>query len=151
MREAPGIGANDNYLLTGRQHCAGPNPPERTQRKSQSLTILVFVEFVSAMVNLPSHLIRACGTPVGRPRVGITHGQADSAYGACAQNNSDGEATVPMRLLLQSAIIFAVVASNIHWQWTPNGYLVGLAGVGAAFAVTAAVNWVVDWFRRPPR
>jgi hypothetical protein len=25
--------------------------------------------------------------------------------------------------LLQSLIIFAVVASNIHWQWTPNTYL----------------------------
>ena len=25
-------------------------------------------------------------------------------------------------LVFQSSIIFAVVASNIHWHWTPNGY-----------------------------
>jgi len=37
-----------------------------------------------------------------------------------------------MWLLLQSAIIFAVIASNIHWQWTPNGYLVGAIAVGTA-------------------
>jgi hypothetical protein len=30
-----------------------------------------------------------------------------------------------MWLLFQSTIIFAVVASNIKWHWTPNGYLAG--------------------------
>jgi hypothetical protein len=25
--------------------------------------------------------------------------------------------------LLQALIVFAVVASNIHWQWTPNPHL----------------------------
>ena len=30
----------------------------------------------------------------------------------------------------QSLIIFAVVASNIHWQSTPKGYLPSLVGVG---------------------
>jgi hypothetical protein len=49
-----------------------------------------------------------------------------------------------MWLLLQSAIVFAVIASNIHWQWTPNGYLAVLIGIGIAFAATAAVNWVVE-------
>jgi hypothetical protein len=34
--------------------------------------------------------------------------------------------------LLQCLIIFAVVASNIHWQWTPNPYLA--AGLGALLA-----------------
>jgi hypothetical protein len=29
---------------------------------------------------------------------------------------------VGMWYLLQSSIIFAVVASNIHWQWTPSRY-----------------------------
>ena len=28
-----------------------------------------------------------------------------------------------MWFLFQSLMIFAVVASNIHWQWTPIGYL----------------------------
>lgn len=45
-----------------------------------------------------------------------------------------------MWFLLQSSIIFAVVASNIHWQWTPNGYLAGAIGVGLAFLVTACWN-----------
>jgi hypothetical protein len=31
-----------------------------------------------------------------------------------------------MYFLLQSSIIFAVVASNIRWHWTPNGYLARL-------------------------
>jgi hypothetical protein len=31
-----------------------------------------------------------------------------------------------MWLLFQSLIIFAVVASNIAWQWMPNPYVVGL-------------------------
>jgi hypothetical protein len=56
-----------------------------------------------------------------------------------------------MWLLLQSAVIFAVLASDIHWHWTPNGYLAGLIGVGAAFAATAVVSWVADWFGRPSR
>jgi hypothetical protein len=42
--------------------------------------------------------------------------------------------------LFQSTIIFAVMASNIHWQWTPNGYLAGLMGVGLAYGVTALLN-----------
>jgi hypothetical protein len=38
--------------------------------------------------------------------------------------------------LLQSLIVFAVVGSNIHWQWTPNGYLASSIGIGLAYAVT---------------
>jgi hypothetical protein len=34
--------------------------------------------------------------------------------------------------LLRSVIIFAVVASNIHWHWTPNGYLAGILAFVAA-------------------
>jgi len=41
-----------------------------------------------------------------------------------------------MWFLLQSVIIFAVVASNIHWQWTPNPYLAGLIGIGMALLVS---------------
>ena len=32
-----------------------------------------------------------------------------------------------MYFLLQASINFAVCASNIHWQWTPNGYLASIA------------------------
>jgi hypothetical protein len=41
-----------------------------------------------------------------------------------------------MWFLFQGLIIFAVMASNIHWQWTPNGYLAGLIGVGLAYGAT---------------
>src|SRR5436190_4782334 len=44
-----------------------------------------------------------------------------------------------MWFLLQSLIIFAVVASNIEWHWTPNGYLASLLGVGAIVAPPDAV------------
>jgi hypothetical protein len=37
--------------------------------------------------------------------------------------------------LLQSSVVFAVVASNIRWQWTPNPYLAGLMGVGLAYGL----------------
>src|SRR6267154_776127 len=45
-----------------------------------------------------------------------------------------------MWFVFQGSIIFAVVASNIHWQWTPNGYLASLIGVGLAYGVTALLN-----------
>jgi hypothetical protein len=45
-----------------------------------------------------------------------------------------------MWYLLQSLIIFAVVASNIHWQWTPNGYLAGLIGIVLAYGLTLLLN-----------
>jgi hypothetical protein len=37
--------------------------------------------------------------------------------------------------ILQSSIIFAVIASNLFWHWTPNGYLAGLIGVGLAWVL----------------
>ena len=45
-----------------------------------------------------------------------------------------------MWFLFQSLIIFAVVASNIHWQWTPNGYLAGSIGVGLAYALSLGLG-----------
>jgi hypothetical protein len=43
--------------------------------------------------------------------------------------------------LLQGLIVFAVVGSNIHWQWTPNGYLASGLGILLAWAVTW---WIVE-------
>ena len=37
--------------------------------------------------------------------------------------------------LRQWLIIFAVVASNIHWQWTRNPYLAAGLGAPLAYAV----------------
>jgi hypothetical protein len=45
-----------------------------------------------------------------------------------------------MMYLLQSLIIFAVMASNIRWQWTLNGYLAGLIGVGLAYGLTVGLS-----------
>jgi len=43
------------------------------------------------------------------------------------------------RYLFQSLIIFAVVGSNIHFEWTPNGYVAGSIAGGVALAATAGV------------
>jgi hypothetical protein len=43
-------------------------------------------------------------------------------------------------LLFQFLVIFAVVASNIHWRWTPNGYLASLLGVGLVWVLTQLIN-----------
>ena len=53
-----------------------------------------------------------------------------------------------MWLIFQSLIIFAVVASNIHWQWTPNGYLASLLGFLLALLLTVGLGSLADAFRR---
>jgi len=44
--------------------------------------------------------------------------------------------------LIQCLIIFAVCASNIHYQWTPNPLLPGVIGVGCAYLVTRLWYWL---------
>jgi hypothetical protein len=46
----------------------------------------------------------------------------------------------PMWFLFQGLIVFAVSASNILYHWTPNSYLVGLAGMGLAWSLT----WLIS-------
>ena len=41
-----------------------------------------------------------------------------------------------MWFIFQSSVIFAVVASDIHWHWTPNGYLASAIGIGLAYGLT---------------
>ena len=48
-----------------------------------------------------------------------------------------------MWFLLQSSIIFAVVATNIHWHWTPNGYVASFIGIGLAWLITLCVATLV--------
>jgi len=48
--------------------------------------------------------------------------------------------------VLQSAIMFAVIASNIHWQWAPNPYVAAIYAFAAAFGVTT-VSWIADRVR----
>jgi hypothetical protein len=52
-----------------------------------------------------------------------------------------------MWLMFQSLIIFAVCASNIHWHWTPNGYLASRIGVGLALVLTLLINDLRQWAR----
>ena len=53
-----------------------------------------------------------------------------------------------MYFLLQASIIFAVMASNIHWHWTPNGYVASILGGIAALLATVAVNGLLAWLQR---
>ena len=53
-----------------------------------------------------------------------------------------------MWFVLQGSIIFAVISSNIYFQWTPNGYLAGLIGVGAAFFATMGITQLLLWARK---
>lgn len=49
-----------------------------------------------------------------------------------------------MWYLFQGAIMFAVGSSNIVWNWTPNGYVVGLAGILAAGFSTVLASRFLD-------
>src|SRR6185312_3671639 len=48
----------------------------------------------------------------------------------------------------QLAIMAAVMCGNIYYQWTPNPYLVGLLGLGAAYIVTVLLVWLGSIFCR---
>jgi uncharacterized membrane protein YgaE (UPF0421/DUF939 family) len=37
--------------------------------------------------------------------------------------------------VIQAVLIFGVVASKIHWQWTPNRYVSARLGIGLAYYV----------------
>jgi hypothetical protein len=45
-----------------------------------------------------------------------------------------------MWFLIQGLIIFAVIASNMHWYWTPNVSL-AILGVGVAYGLTLQLIW----------
>lgn len=46
--------------------------------------------------------------------------------------------------LLQGVIFMAVVASNIHWGWTDNGYVAVLIGAVCAYVVSALALKLID-------
>lgn len=43
--------------------------------------------------------------------------------------------------IFQAAVVAAVLFSNIHWHWTPNGYLASIIGIFAA-------SRIIDLWRR---
>jgi hypothetical protein len=49
--------------------------------------------------------------------------------------------------LLQSSIVFAVCAANIHWQITPNGYLPGVLGFLLALLATVGLSRLIEMVR----
>ena len=53
-----------------------------------------------------------------------------------------------MWYLLQSLLIFAVCASNIHWQWTPSPYLAATAGYLAALIATGFIVGRIEAARK---
>lgn len=50
--------------------------------------------------------------------------------------------------IFQMLVFTAVLFSNVHWQWTPNGYLASLIGGGVTYVATLAVVWISDGLRR---
>ena len=56
-----------------------------------------------------------------------------------------------MWFLLQCVVIFAVMAANVHYGWTPNPYLAALLAIGAAWIITSsAVRDRALWLSRLP-
>jgi hypothetical protein len=53
-----------------------------------------------------------------------------------------------MWFLLQGSITFAVMASNIHWQWTPNPYLAGALGALLAWVATRMLSEILSMRHR---
>jgi hypothetical protein len=45
-----------------------------------------------------------------------------------------------MWFVFQGSIVFAFIASNIAWQWTPNRLIPPLFGFAIAWLLTAAWN-----------
>lgn len=50
--------------------------------------------------------------------------------------------------LFQMLVFTAVLFSNIHWQWTPNGYLASLIGIAVTFAATCLLVWIGELIAR---
>lgn len=55
---------------------------------------------------------------------------------------------LPMWLILQLLIMFAFLASNVHWQWAPNSLVAGLVGFGVAYSVPWMLGKVLDFWHR---
>lgn len=49
--------------------------------------------------------------------------------------------------ILQGLIVFAVLCGNIHWSWTPNGYLATILGIIAAYLLTVLPFQLFDLAR----
>jgi hypothetical protein len=52
-----------------------------------------------------------------------------------------------MWFAFQGLIVFAVVASNIHWNWTENGYLASVLGFLLALLLTVGLSRLIEIVR----
>lgn len=57
--------------------------------------------------------------------------------------DQQGDLPPMMWFVFQGFVMFLVIASNIHWQWTPNGMLAGIIGAGAAWLSTLSLAWLL--------
>ena len=48
-------------------------------------------------------------------------------------------------------IAFAVLASNVTWHWTPNGYVAGLIAAALAYGLTYGLGSLLAYCRRGDR
>lgn len=46
--------------------------------------------------------------------------------------------------LLQLTVFLSVYFTGIYYEWTPNGYVLGLLSVGAAFFATLLLTGALD-------
>lgn len=53
--------------------------------------------------------------------------------------------------LLQISIALAIGFANIYWQWTPNGYAIGVLILFVTMTVTYGLSWCIDLWRRKRR
>lgn len=46
--------------------------------------------------------------------------------------------------LFQLVVFFSVYFTGIYYEWTPNGYVLGLLSVGAALFSTLLLSWAFE-------
>jgi uncharacterized membrane protein len=55
--------------------------------------------------------------------------------------------------LFQLSVFVGVLFANVYFEWTPNGYLASLLGIGAAYLATVILTRsglvLKAWLRRP--
>ena len=47
--------------------------------------------------------------------------------------------------LFQMVVFLSVSFTGIYYEWTPNGYVLGLLSIGAAFFATLILSQLLSW------
>ena len=48
----------------------------------------------------------------------------------------------------QLLILYVVICTNIHWQWTDSARIAGWSGALVAWSITLLLRWLLDRRRR---